>query len=210
MRAEPALETGGGIFRALPLLGPARSCVVNGDVFTDFDFRRAGAQRRRARAAGAGPQSRAPPAGRLRARGTDWSLEHGAPRLHLRGHRAVPSGRCSTAARPGRFPLLPLLRRAIAAGPPARPAVRRALDRRGTPSGWRRCSERLAHDRSSDGRPRAVSARHEHIKSIPIVGDRRPQRREIPDAAGLHGDPRRHQGCTARATAPGCAASRAG
>jgi MurNAc alpha-1-phosphate uridylyltransferase len=33
-----ALETGGGIFRALPLLGPRPFLVVNGDVWTDLDF----------------------------------------------------------------------------------------------------------------------------------------------------------------------------
>jgi N-acetyl-alpha-D-muramate 1-phosphate uridylyltransferase len=33
-----ALETGGGILRALPWLGPAPFLVVNGDVFTEFDF----------------------------------------------------------------------------------------------------------------------------------------------------------------------------
>ncbi|PIE83728.1 MAG: mannose-1-phosphate guanylyltransferase [Candidatus Contendobacter odensis] len=38
--AEPpdALETGGGIFQALPLLGPEPFLVVNGDVWTDFQF----------------------------------------------------------------------------------------------------------------------------------------------------------------------------
>ena len=30
------LETGGGIFRALPLLGPAPFLVLNGDVWTDY------------------------------------------------------------------------------------------------------------------------------------------------------------------------------
>jgi MurNAc alpha-1-phosphate uridylyltransferase len=34
---EP-LETGGGIFRALPLLGNEPFLVVNGDVWTDYDF----------------------------------------------------------------------------------------------------------------------------------------------------------------------------
>lgn len=34
---EP-LETGGGIFRALPLLGPAPFLVLNGDVWTDFPY----------------------------------------------------------------------------------------------------------------------------------------------------------------------------
>lgn len=33
-----ALETGGGIFKALPCLGPEPFLVVNADVFTDFNF----------------------------------------------------------------------------------------------------------------------------------------------------------------------------
>jgi MurNAc alpha-1-phosphate uridylyltransferase len=36
-----ALETGGGIFRALPLLGEGPFLVVNGDVWCDYDFARA-------------------------------------------------------------------------------------------------------------------------------------------------------------------------
>ena len=36
---EP-LETGGGIFRALPLLGDGPFLVLNGDVWTDFDWSR--------------------------------------------------------------------------------------------------------------------------------------------------------------------------
>lgn len=35
--SEP-LETGGGIFRALPLLGDQPFVVVNGDIWTDYDF----------------------------------------------------------------------------------------------------------------------------------------------------------------------------
>ena len=35
---EQALETGGGIFQALPLLGAQPFLVVNADVFTEFDF----------------------------------------------------------------------------------------------------------------------------------------------------------------------------
>jgi MurNAc alpha-1-phosphate uridylyltransferase len=36
---EP-LETGGGIFRALPLLGDEPFVIVNGDIWTDYDFQR--------------------------------------------------------------------------------------------------------------------------------------------------------------------------
>jgi MurNAc alpha-1-phosphate uridylyltransferase len=35
---QVALETAGGIAQALPLLGPAPFLVVNGDIFTRFDF----------------------------------------------------------------------------------------------------------------------------------------------------------------------------
>jgi len=35
---EPALETGGGIVHALPLLGEAPFLVVNTDIYTDFDY----------------------------------------------------------------------------------------------------------------------------------------------------------------------------
>jgi MurNAc alpha-1-phosphate uridylyltransferase len=34
-----ALETGGGIYKALPLLGPGAFLVTNGDVWCDFDYR---------------------------------------------------------------------------------------------------------------------------------------------------------------------------
>ena len=39
-REPQALETAGGIAQALPLLGAAAFLVVNGDIYTDYDFRR--------------------------------------------------------------------------------------------------------------------------------------------------------------------------
>lgn len=38
-----ALETGGGVYQALPLLGPAPFLLINGDVWTDWDYAEAAA-----------------------------------------------------------------------------------------------------------------------------------------------------------------------
>jgi len=109
-----ALETGGGIHRALPLLGSRPFLLVNGDVWTDIDF---------------GALRRDPP-------GT--SLAHLVlvpnPPQHLRGDFVLDRGQVSEGegsrhtysgmgifrpelfaeCAPGKFPLLPLLRQAIA------------------------------------------------------------------------------------------------
>ncbi len=110
---EP-LETGGGIFKALPLLGPEPFLVVNADIWTDMEFSR------------------------------NLPLEHDAharivlapnPSHHPQGDFGVenglvverPSDRFTytgvglyrpeffAGCQPGKFPMLPLLRRAIAA-----------------------------------------------------------------------------------------------
>lgn len=109
-----ALETGGGIHRALPWLGPGPFLVVNGDVWTDYPLGRL-----------------ALPAGALahlvlvdnpshHPQG-DFSLDaagrlgRGAPRLTYAGLGAYHPD-LFAGCRPGKFPLAPLLDAAIAAG----------------------------------------------------------------------------------------------
>ncbi len=117
-----ALETAGGIFKALPLLGPGPFLVVNGDIWTDYPLSNLTQNFSAARA------------------GTDGFLAHLVlvpnPQFHPRGdfgldrHRvmeeasqrytysgiAVYRPEFFAGCTPGKFPLLPLLKRAIAAG----------------------------------------------------------------------------------------------
>lgn len=114
---EPPLETGGGIFRALPLLGPGPFVLANADVWSELDFRILA--------------SRALPASDLahlvlvanpaHRPGGDFALidgrvcNDGAPRLTYSGLsllRPELFGDCTD----GRFPLAPLLRSAAARG----------------------------------------------------------------------------------------------
>ena len=108
---EP-LETGGGMLRALPLLGANPFIAVNGDIFTDFDFSTL-------------PQT---PSGLAHLvlvdnpphhpQG-DFGLEHGLifdePRLTFAGigvyRPELLAGQAS-----GKFPLAPILRAAMRAG----------------------------------------------------------------------------------------------
>jgi MurNAc alpha-1-phosphate uridylyltransferase len=110
-----ALETGGGIFQALALLGSEPFLVVNGDVWTDYPFARL-------------PPSPAGLAHLVLASNPphhpqgDFALtddgqveESGARRLTFSGI-SVLRPELFAGCVPGRFPLGPLLRRAIAAG----------------------------------------------------------------------------------------------
>lgn len=108
------LETGGGIHRALPLLGPHPFLVVNSDVWTDMDFSHAltleeGADARLLLA----PNPPQHPRGDFGLEG-DFVVERESDRLTYTGigvYRPEFFAGCA----PGRFPLLPLLERAIAA-----------------------------------------------------------------------------------------------
>ncbi len=110
---ERALETGGGIFNALPWLGSEPFLVVNADVFTDLDFTRLRIEADAWAHLVLVPNPVQHPGG-------DFALAHGRvlnegmPRWTYAGigvYRAELFAGCQA----GRFALLPLLRRAIEA-----------------------------------------------------------------------------------------------
>ncbi len=113
---EP-LETAGGILQALPLLGPAPFLVVNADIWTDFDF----ARLRTALIFGGLVHLVLVPNPDQHPQG-DFSLVDGKLRQPQAG--AVPRWTYSgigvynpslfAGLNPGKYPLLPLLQRAIA------------------------------------------------------------------------------------------------
>jgi MurNAc alpha-1-phosphate uridylyltransferase len=112
---EP-LETGGGIFQALPLLGNEPFVLVNGDIFTDYPF----AELRRPLQGLAhlvlvdNPPHHAEGDFRL-ADGRVGELDGAGPGLTYSG-LAVLSPALFAGCQPGAFKLAPLLRRAMAAG----------------------------------------------------------------------------------------------
>lgn len=111
---EPdALETAGGIIQALPRLGPAPFLVVNGDVWTDYDFSRLRARPSPGKSGHlvlvSNPEHH--PAGDF---GLDGSLLTLAqdPKYTFSGI-GVYSPELFVGLKPGKQPLAPLLRQAI-------------------------------------------------------------------------------------------------
>ena len=108
------LETGGGIFRALPLLGPEPFLVVNGDIWTDLDLAAPAVEPDALAHLVLVPNPVHHPRGDFGLE-SGRVLEDGAERFTFSGvavYRPEFFAGCSD----GRFPLLPLFRRAIAAG----------------------------------------------------------------------------------------------
>ena len=111
---SPPLETGGGILQALPLLGPEPFRVVNADTFTDIDvqgLKLSAAADARLVLVDNPPQH---PTGDFVLDGENIVAGDG-PRLTYSGI-GIFSPALFAGCEPGPFPLLPLLKRALAAG----------------------------------------------------------------------------------------------
>jgi MurNAc alpha-1-phosphate uridylyltransferase len=110
---EP-LETGGGMLRALPLLGGAPFLAVNGDIWTDFDFSELPADLPGLAHLVMVDNPAHHPGGDFVLR--DSSLfDEAAPRLTFAGI-GVYSPRLLLAFAPGKFSIVPSLRAAMRAG----------------------------------------------------------------------------------------------
>lgn len=112
---EGALDTGGGIRNALPLLGDARFIVVNSDVWSDFPFERL-------RGAGAGDAHIVLADSPAHHPGGDFGLAPDGRVIDGDGNRLTFCGigryhpRLFAARAGGRFPLVAVLRDAIEGG----------------------------------------------------------------------------------------------
>ena len=109
-----ALEVGGGIAAALPLLGAAPFLVVNGDTFTDLEFTRLSIDPAALAHLMLVPNPEHHTRGDFVLNGRAVSDGPG-PRLTYSGI-GIFRPQLFANHPPGRFPLLPLLRSAIAAG----------------------------------------------------------------------------------------------
>ncbi len=110
-----ALETGGGIFRALPMLGDAPFVVVNGDVWCDYPFARLHGRDTCGAHLVLVPNPPQHPEGDFLLRNGEVHDEGGGERFTFSGiglyHPSFFNG-----CKAGAFPLAPLLRQAMAEG----------------------------------------------------------------------------------------------
>jgi len=108
------LETGGGIFKALPVLGPGPFLVVNGDTWSDIDYGRLALDD-----SGANGRIVLVPNPTHNLRGDfgvegDVVVDREVDRFTYSGV-GVYTPEFFVGCSPGKFPMLPLLKRAIAA-----------------------------------------------------------------------------------------------
>jgi len=150
------LETAGGIFNALPLLGPEPFLLVNGDIWTDYDFGRLPALDPDALAALVlVPNPPQHPHGdfalspnthgtlNILADPQRLAAADGPPRYTYSGI-GIYRPEIFDGCEPGRFPLLPILQRAATAGRLRGSIYWGSWSDVGTPQRLRELDERLA------------------------------------------------------------------
>ncbi len=140
--APKALETAGGLFRALPLLGPDPFLAVNGDVFTDYPFARLDLAADRDAHLVLVPNPPQHPRGDFGV--VDGAAVEAAPERFTYSGIAVYRPEFFAGCREGTFPLKPLLLRAMAAGRCSAEVYRGMWEDVGTPARL----EALNRDRS--------------------------------------------------------------
>jgi N-acetyl-alpha-D-muramate 1-phosphate uridylyltransferase len=111
--APRALDSGGGVFRALPILSPGPFAVVNGDIYTDFPFQTL--------AIDAKYDSHLVLVPNPSYMKGDFGFKHGealasADELFTFGSIAVYRSAFFADSQDGVFPIMPLWRRSMAAG----------------------------------------------------------------------------------------------
>ena len=160
----PALETGGGVFRALPLLGAAPFLLVNGDIYTDFDWPRL-VERARTLAQGDLAHLVLVPNPAHNSKG-DFDLQQGrirnAPPTATFSGISVHRPELFAGCADGRFPLLPLWRKAADADRLAGELHHGAWCDVGTPERLRALdSVDTSHGNGTDPSPRTSSIAEE-------------------------------------------------
>ncbi|HIC82474.1 MAG TPA: nucleotidyltransferase family protein [Chromatiales bacterium] len=111
---KPALETGGGICNALPLLGEGPFIVINGDIWSDYDFSRLTlAKKDLAHLVLVANPSHHPAGDFALDRGR---VQNGGESLFTFSGIGVYRAALFAGCEPQPFPLAPLLRRAVTAG----------------------------------------------------------------------------------------------
>jgi MurNAc alpha-1-phosphate uridylyltransferase len=143
-----ALETGGGIFQALPLLGQGPFLVINGDIWTDYPL--AGLRAIKCDHAHLVLVPQAVPGQ------GDFALDGGrirnaGERLHIFSGIAVYHPRLFAGCQAGRFSVVPLLRQAVDTRLVTGELFRGLWFDAGTPDRLARLRERLAQSRAGNG-----------------------------------------------------------
>jgi len=108
-----ALETGGGIVQALPLLGHGPFLLVNGDVFTDYPLARLRAVKCDHAHLVLVPNPPHNPEGDFALQGARIRNPDGTTICHTFSGLAVYHPRLFEGCKPGRYSVVPLLRKAV-------------------------------------------------------------------------------------------------